>query len=112
RPEGFVSRLKPAPDGKLVLTTKYPDYFPFMENATSGAARRRLESAFMSRGAKENLRLLDEAVRLRDEAAHLLGYATHADYVTEVRMAKNARAVSEFEDRLQGRLRARLAGDT
>ena len=111
-PEGFVSRLKPAPDGKLVLTTKYPDYFPFMENATSGAARRRLESAFMSRGAKENLRLLDEAVRLRDEAAHLLGYATHADYVTEVRMAKNARAVSEFEDRLQGRLRERLAGDT
>ena len=111
-PEGFVARLKPAPGGKLVLTTKYPDYFPFMENARSEAARRRLESAFMNRGAKENLKLLDEAIRLRDEAAHLLGYATHADYVTEVRMAKNARAVAEFEDRLQQRLRERLAGDT
>jgi thimet oligopeptidase len=110
-PEGYVARLKKTPAGKYVVTTKYPDYFPFMENAKSSDARRKLEVAFMSRGAKENVKLLDEAVALRDEAARLLGYATHADYVTEVRMAKNARSVQQFEDKLEARLRERLASD-
>ncbi|MFL5415712.1 MAG: M3 family metallopeptidase [Myxococcales bacterium] len=110
-PEAYVARLKKTSAGKYVVTTKYPDYFPFLENAKSTDARRKLEVAFMNRGAKDNLKLLDEAVALRDEAAHLLGYATHADYVTEVRMAKSARNVQQFEDKLEGRLRERLAVD-
>ncbi|MFL5387742.1 MAG: M3 family metallopeptidase, partial [Myxococcales bacterium] len=110
-PEAYVARLKKTPAGKYVVTTKYPDYFPFLENAKSTDARRKLEVAFMNRGAKDNLKLLDEAVALRDEAAHLLGYATHADYVTEVRMAKSAHNVQQFEDKLEGRLRERLAVD-
>src|SRR3954470_6214566 len=111
-PEAYVARLKKTSAGKYVVTTKYPDYFPFLENAKSTDARRKLEVAFMNRGAKDNLKLLDEAVALRDEAAHLLGYATHADYVTEVRMAKSAHNVQQFEDKLEGRLRERLPVDS
>src|SRR3954470_7017872 len=111
-PDAYVARLKKTSAGKYVVTTKYPDYFPFLENAKSTDARRKLEVAFMNRGAKDNLKLLDEAVALRDEAAHLLGYATHADYVTEVRMAKSAHNVQQFEDKLEGRLRERLPVDS
>jgi thimet oligopeptidase len=110
-PEAYVARLKKTPAGKYVVTTKYPDYFPFLENAKSTDARRKLEVAFMNRGAKDNLKLLDEAVALRDEAAKLLGYPTHADYVTEVRMAKSAGNVQQFEDKLESRLKERLAVD-
>src|SRR4051812_15525044 len=108
-PQNYLARLKKAPSGKYVVTTKYPDYFPFMENAKSIEARRKLEIAFMNRGARDNVKLLDEAIGLRDEAAKLLGYATHADYVTEVRMAKSARNVEQFEDKLETRLKERLA---
>ena len=110
-PQSYIGRLKKAASGKYIVTTKYPDYFPFQENAKSAEARRKLEVAFMNRGARDNIKLLDEAVGLRDEAARLLGYATHADYVTEVRMAKSARNVQQFEDKLESRLKERLAAD-
>ena len=111
-PESYVSRLKTTSDGKYIVTTQYPDYFPFMENARRTDARRKVETAFMNRGTRQNLKLLDEAIGLRDQAARLLGYPTHADFVTEIQMAKNARTVREFEDKLQARLRERLASDT
>src|SRR5256885_1283191 len=95
-PESYLSRLKKGEGGKFIVTTKYPDYFPFMENARRTEARRKLETAFMNRGAKHNLQLLDEAIALRDQAPRLLGYPTHAAYVTEIQMAKNARTVREF----------------
>src|SRR5256712_670140 len=59
-PESYSSRLKKGEGGKFIVTTKYPDYFPFMENARRTEARRKLETAFMNRGAKHNLQLLDD----------------------------------------------------
>jgi thimet oligopeptidase len=112
-PESYLARLKPgSAPGKFIVTTKYPDYFPLMENCKNEQTRKKMEQAFMSRGSKDNIKLLDEAIALRDQAAHMLEYPTHADFVTEVRMAKNARTVAEFESRLQGRLKTRLAADT
>ena len=112
-PESFLARLKPGNGaGKVIVTTKYPDYYPVMENCTNEAARKKMETAFMSRAGTKNVQLLDEAISLRDEAAHLLGYATHADFVTEPRMAKSASAVAQFEERMQQRLKSRLDADT
>lgn len=103
-PANFLARLKNAKDGKFIVTTKYPDYFPVMENAKSEETRRREYLAFNSRQAEKNLPLLAEAVTLRDQAARLLGYKSHADYVTETRMAKDAAAVASFLGRLQKEL--------
>ena len=62
-PGSFMARLKKAPDGKLMVTTKYPDYFPVMENAKSEATRKRMELAFEGReAAKVNIPLLQQAV--------------------------------------------------
>ena len=110
-PEAFVARLEKTPDGGVVVTTKYPDYFPFMENAKSGEARRRLYVAFQSREAERNLPLLQEAIKLRDEQAKLLGYATHADFVTEEQMAKSGEAVKVFLSALQEKLVEKRDGD-
>ena len=103
-PSAFVARLARAKGGKLVLTTKYPDYYPVMENARGEELRRREYLAFNTRQSDKNLPLLAEALKLRDDAARLLGYKSHADYVTETRMVKNAAAVASFLSRLQQEL--------
>ncbi len=104
-PEPLVQRLKKAADGRVIVTTKYPDYIPFMENASSGEARRRLYVAFQSREAARNLPLLQEALTLRDEEARLLGYPNHADFVTEDQMARTSKTVATFLADLKEKLR-------
>ncbi len=69
------------------------------------ATRRALEVAKSSQALAANTPLLEEALALRHQVATLMGYATHADYVLEVRMAKTSAKVLEFE----GGLKALLA---
>jgi thimet oligopeptidase len=104
-PRDLVTRLARTDRGTYVVTTKYPDYVPFMENARNAEARLRLYRAYRNREAAHNGPLLAEAVRLRDEEAKLLGYATHADFVTEVLMSRSAANVRRFLDDLRDRLR-------
>jgi thimet oligopeptidase len=103
-PKDFIARLAKGKGGTLVVTTKYPDFYPIMDNARREDLRRREWLAFNGRQSDKNLPLLTEAVKLRDEAARLLGDKTHADFVTETRMAKNGAAVSGFLDRLRTEL--------
>lgn len=103
-PDDFVARL-PQKDGRYVVSVDYPDYFPFMENAKSAAARRRLDALFNNRAAKLNVPLLKEILSLREEAARLLGYKNHAAYRLEIRMAKNPETVDRFTSRLVKRLK-------
>lgn len=112
-PADFIAAHEdPKKKGSIVLTTKYPDYYPVMENAKLEATRKKMEVAFMNRGGKENLKLLDEAITLRAQAAKLLGYPTHVDYVTEDRMAKNAATVDAFLTRMKTGLEPGLKADT
>ena len=99
-PASYLARLKKAPDGKYIVTTKYPDYYPLMENARAEELRKREYLAFNSRQTEKNLPLLTQAVALRADAAKLLGYANHADFVTETRMAKNSAEVISFLKKL------------
>ena len=95
-PADYLSSRKLDEKGGLSLTLEYPDYNPFMQNATSEAARERYFRAFLSRGGAPNLSLLDEISGLRRELAGLYGFASYADYSLRRKMVENTLTVTRF----------------
>ena len=95
-PRDYVEKHKPGKNGKIEITTDYPDYFPFVTYATDRRAALELYVAFTNRGGQENVQILERLLKLRREKANLLGYATWADYAIEPRMAHTAKAVRDF----------------
>ncbi len=99
-PEDWVAAHPPGEDGLVTVTTDYPDALPFRTFAHDAAARRELVVAFLTVGWPQNDPLLQEMFALRHELAGLLGYATWADYDTEVKMIKTGSAIPQFIDRI------------
>ena len=95
-PADYIAKHKPKADGKIEITTDYPDYFPFVTYALDRKAALDLYIAFTNRGGDENVTLLERLLKLRQEKAKLLGYASWADYAIEPRMAKTSKAVRDF----------------
>jgi thimet oligopeptidase len=95
-PDHYRDGLARTEDGKYRVTLAYPDLFPFLRHAHDDAARRELAHKYLRRGGDENMTRLADIIRIRQENARLLGYPTHADYVTEPRMAKSQAEVSAF----------------
>ncbi len=98
--ERFISSLPVDEKGKYMVTLAYPHLSPFLAEATNRKKRKELADKNLAKGGKKNLKIIEEIVSLRAELATLLGYAHHADFRTENRMAKTAKAVSEFQDEL------------
>lgn len=103
-PEAFIEQHKPGEDGLVTLTTNYPDYFPVITYCEDRTVARDLTRKFDNRAADKNLQILNQVLTLRNEKAKLLGYETWADYAIEPRMAKSAKTVREFLDRLSKEL--------
>lgn len=109
--DNYLSGLKKTEAGDYIVTTAYPDYIPFVENAKNAAKRKELVDLFFTKGGDKNIELLSRMVKLRRQNAQLLGYATHADFVTEERMAKTAITVRDFLQGLINALRPGVAAD-
>lgn len=91
-------------EGKWLITLDYPSFGPFMQYADNRVLREQLLRAFASRAygdEYDNCANVLEIVFLRDERAKLLGYATHAHYVLDERMAKTPETVMAFLDKLK-----------
>ncbi len=92
-------------EDKWVITLDYPSYVPYMTYATNRELRKALSLAFASKGFKgdelDNQEIVKEIVRLRNERAQLLGYATHAHFVLEERMAESPEKVMSFLEEIQ-----------
>jgi thimet oligopeptidase len=110
-PQDFIAAHAPGANGKIRITTDYPDYDPFMTYAKDDVLRKELYIKFRSRGdehsealkasrGKDNEQLLLDILALRSEKALLLGYQTWADYITEDKMIKSAGKAAEFIDRV------------
>ncbi len=97
-PDSYLDGLKTTEDGRYRVSMDYPDYVPFMQQATDRDARRNLQHKFWNRATDANRPLLEEAVTIRLEIARLLGYPTWAHYAMEVKMAERPEAVEEFYD--------------
>ncbi|MBI5077837.1 MAG: Zn-dependent oligopeptidase [Candidatus Yonathbacteria bacterium] len=96
-PERYTAGLKCDKKGNFIVTLAYPDYVPFMELAQNETKRKELNNKYMQKGGKKNMVVLGEMLLLRAEHARLLGYKTHADYKTELRMAKSGKTALGFE---------------
>lgn len=103
-PEGAKEAAKQLAESKgktgWLITLDYPSYIPFMTYADDRNLREQLSKAFGSKGFKNNnLDNQDIVLRiatLRYKRAQLLGYATHAHFVLEERMAETPEKVNSF----------------
>ncbi|KJE96939.1 thimet oligopeptidase 1 [Capsaspora owczarzaki ATCC 30864] len=103
--EDFINSLTKSEDGThLLISLSYPHYFPCMKKAVRPETRKTLEAAFQSRGIVENTPLMQRILILRQRQAEILGYKTHAHYITETRMAKSPERVREFLTSLNEKL--------
>ncbi len=109
-PETYKSGLKKE-KGKYKITLAYPDLHPFLEGAHNEERRRELFEKNIRKGGQGNLKLLERMMKLRAENAKLLGYPTHADLQTELRMAKSAQNVEKFLDNLAKRTKTQASKD-
>lgn len=91
-------------DGKWVITLTLFTGHPYLSVLTNRESRRRLMEASRSRGARgnehDNRATLLEIVRQRAERAALLGYDSHAAYVTSDETAGSPEAVRELLTKL------------
>jgi thimet oligopeptidase len=95
-PASYLERVQRDADGNVVVGFDYPDYLPFMMNATSDPARRRYYVAYTNRGTARNIEIMDEIAALRREIADLYGVPSFAHYVTKRRMVENPETVAQF----------------
>jgi len=84
-------------EGKWVVTLTLFTGHPYLSSLTDRASRERLLTASRSRGSRgndhDNRDTLREIVRLRAERAALLGYDSHAAYITSDETAGSPAAV-------------------
>jgi Zn-dependent oligopeptidase len=99
-PEDFVSSHPRGTDGKIRITTKYPDIFPVMAYGADAELRRRLLHEFLNVAFPENLKVLDQLLTDRREFVHLLGYSDYARYAVEDKMTERPEVVVDFLDRI------------
>jgi Zn-dependent oligopeptidase len=83
-----------------MITLDYPSYIPFMKYSKNRELRKKLSLAFGARAFQKNENSNEKNVlklaNLRHERAVLLGYASHAHFVLEERMAKTPKKVTSF----------------
>ncbi len=83
-----------------VFTLDYPSYIPFMTYADNRELRKKLSIAFGAKGFQnddlDNQKIVLRIVNLRHQRAKLLGYASHAHFVLEERMAETPLNVTHF----------------
>lgn len=99
-PKDWIEKHPAGSDGKIHITTQYPDYIPFLTYAHNASARRALYIKFKNRGFSQNIEVLNDLLSKRNELATILGYANYADYVTEDKMIETGAHAQAFIDRV------------
>ena len=83
-----------------IFTLDHPSYLPFVTYADRRELRKKMSLAFGAKGFQnnefDNQKIVLRITQLRFDRAQLLGYATHAHFVLEERMAENPEKVTAF----------------
>ncbi|MGH9512394.1 MAG: M3 family metallopeptidase [Terriglobales bacterium] len=99
-PQDYIDRHKPGADGKIKISTDYPDILPALKFAKSDDLRRRLWNAFETRAYPKNRDVLEQMTQTRYEIATLLGYASWADYNAADKMIVRGSNIGDFIQQL------------
>jgi len=95
-PQDYIDRHKPGANGKITITTDYPDALPVFNFAKSNDLRRRLSLAFNTRAYPKNQEVLTSLMMTRYEIATLLGYSNWADYNAADKMMEKGGKTADF----------------
>ncbi len=95
-PEDYIEAHPPGEDGKITVTTNYPDMFPFLTYAANDDARRALRVADRSRGYPGNEAVLKNLLTKRHELAGILGFPDYATFITGNKMIENPANADAF----------------
>ena len=91
-------------EGKWVFTLHKPSLIPFLQYSEKRDLREKMFKGYIMRGDNnddlDTKDILSKMAALRVKKANLLGYETHAAYILEENMAKNAENVYELLDKL------------
>ena len=99
-PQDFIDAHPVGDDGRVTLSTDYPDLMPIRDYAHDRATRVALVSAYNDLAWPDNDAILAELLEVRAERARLLGYPDWADYETETRMIGSGAEIPAFLSRL------------
>jgi thimet oligopeptidase len=95
-PQDYIDSHKPGADGKIHITTDYPDALPVLTFAKSDGLRRQVWEAFQSRAYPKNRDVLRDMMQTRYEIATLIGYSSWADYNAADKMIKTGKNIAQF----------------
>ena len=95
-PQDYIDSHKPNDDGKIIITTEYPDALPIFSYAKNENLRKKMYMAYNNRAFPENIEVLERLAKKRFELSHLLGFDSYADYVTADKMIKSAKNADDF----------------
>jgi thimet oligopeptidase len=101
-PEDYIAAHAPNEDGKIVVSTQYPDVFPFFEYAESDELRKKMVLIYSNRAYPQNEEVLRNLVVARHELAQLAGFNNYAELVTADKMSGSPERVAEFLHDLKG----------
>lgn len=104
-PQDYIDRHKPGADGKVQLTTDYPDALPIATFAKSDDLRRRMSIAFNTRAYPKNQEVLMDLLKTRYEIATLIGYSSWADYNAADKMIAKGANIDDFIQQVNGAAR-------
>ncbi len=99
-PADWISAHPPRDDGKVHITTRSPDVFPFMRYATNAPARKRLAFVYGNRAHPANMDILDNILKKRHELSRMLGFRHWAEYSTADKMIRSSVHVREFIEKI------------
>jgi thimet oligopeptidase len=99
-PEDYLQAHQPGEDGKITLTTDFPDYLPVMTFARSASLRQRMFLAYNTRAYPQNRQNLLDLLAIRKEIAGILGFSNWADLATADQMMESAANMQAFLDEL------------
>jgi len=104
-PADYIASHKPGPDGKIHITTDYPDLYPVLNYATNRETVRKMWVAYSSRAYPKNRDVLLAMMKTRYQIATLNGYKSWPDYDTADRMIATGPNIAAFIDQVDAALR-------